>query len=113
MSADLEAGVRAALAGNLWIDASSPGLRTEDAIMRIAAAQLKAVAISMAVASEEIPDGDGAEGWVMDKPFSKFDALFAIGGIASLLANAHTLLAETETQVDSAPVPAESEAANG
>ena len=107
MSADLEASVRAALGGNLYITESSHETRTEDAIMRIAAAQLKAVVLAMAVASDEIPDGDDPEGWVMDKPFSKADALFAIGGIASLLANAHTLLAET------APSATESEAANG
>jgi hypothetical protein len=111
VSAELKASVRAALAGNLYIDESSPCTRTEDAVMRIAAAQLKAVALSMALASEEIDDGDDPEGWVMDKPFSRADALFAIGGIQSLLANAHTLLAESER--DTATKSVESEAANG
>ncbi len=113
MKGDLEASVRAALTGNFYISEESHETRTEDAIMRIAAAQLKAVAIAIAVASDEIPDGDDPEGWVMDKPFSKADALFAIGGIASLLANAHTLLAETQPEPDTATKPAESEAANG
>ena len=105
MTTKFKASVRAALAGNFYINESSQHTRTEDAIMRIAAAQLKAVAICMAVASEEISDGDISEGWVMDEPFTKTDAIFAIGGIASLLDNAHTLLAETE------PSAPESEAA--
>jgi len=110
MSAHLKASVRAALAGNFWIDESSPGLRTGDAVMYIAAAQLKAVAIAFAVASDEISDGDGELGWVMNKPFSKAETLAAINGIASTLANAGRLLADTEADAASAP---ESEAANG
>jgi hypothetical protein len=103
--------VRAALAGNFWIDESSPGLRTEDAIMHIAAAQLKAVAIAMAVASDEVPDGDVVSGWCMNEPFTKANAIAAINGVASTLANAGRLLAETNA--DMMPSSTESEAANG
>ena len=95
MSADLKASVRAALAGNFWIDEASPGLRTEDAIMYIAAAQLKAVAIAFTLASDEISDGDSELGWCMNEPFTKADAIAAISGVASTLANARCLLAET------------------
>ena len=101
MSAALKASVRAALAGNLWIDDSQVGIRTEDALMYVAAAQLKAVAIALVM--DEPPDEDG-DGWCMNGVLSKKEASAAISGVASLLANARVILPETE----GCPVPSES-----
>jgi hypothetical protein len=110
VSAELKAGVRAALAGNLWIDDTESGIRTEDALIYIAAAQLKAVSIALLL--EETPDGT-REGWVMKDALSRHEASAAISGVAALLANARVMLVETESAASPAAALDKSEVANG
>lgn len=107
MSAHLKASALAALAGNLWTS-NDVGTRVEDALMHVAAAQLKAIAI--AVLFEETPDGS-PDNWVMQNSLSRAEASAAISGIATMLATARSILTETEEHETEAP--AESEAANG
>ena len=92
MSADLERAVRSTLRGNLWIDEEVNGLRTEDAVMRVAGAQLKAIAIALSVHQHADAPADGI---LLNETFTVTDAVMAISGIASLLTNASTMIEES------------------
>ena len=94
MSAELKAATRALLAGNLWIDDDQTGIRTEDALLYVAAAQLKAVAIALAF--EDAPDVSGGGSWVMAEGLTRHEASAAINGVASLLAGARVILTDTD-----------------
>jgi hypothetical protein len=91
VSAALEAAVRQALAGNLWLDNEEDGTKIEDAVMRIAGAQLKAIAIAIAINDP----GTHQSGWCMSGGLTKDEAILAIGGIATLLSSAPSLIAQS------------------
>jgi len=85
------------------------GLRLKDAVIHIAAAQIKAVAIAIAAGAEvPTPDSvDGDRGWGMEHGFTAHDAIAALGGVSSLLGNLTDIIME----VGDAEPTAESEAA--
>lgn len=91
MSAALDGAVRSALRGNLWIDEDVVGIRTEDAVMQVAAAQLKAIAIALSAGEPESTDGS----WVLNEPFTRNDAIVAISGVSAVLANAAVMIDES------------------
>jgi hypothetical protein len=86
MSAKLESSVRHALSGNLHVMEESE-LRFKDAIMHIAAAQLKAITIAISVGKgiENATPGveQGERGWCMGNTFTAHDAIAALGGVSS------------------------------
>lgn len=79
----------ALLSGGLHTDDKSEGLGLQDAALRVAAAQLRAIRFALATDSNtDQPDGvDGRQGWGFGDSFGKADAIIALGGVMSVLDN--------------------------
>jgi hypothetical protein len=77
------------LTGGLWVDDEQEGLRAEHAICHVAAAQLKAILLSLHAS----PDDDGADGWCRtDDEMSTTDIAAALGGVVAVLRSSPEVL---------------------
>jgi hypothetical protein len=72
----------ALLTADLWTDDNQPGLQAETAMCHIAAAQLKAIMLSLTADSSS----QGAGGWCLtDDEMTDADVIAALSGVASVL----------------------------
>jgi hypothetical protein len=80
------------LSGGLWVDDASPGLQVQDAAVRVAAAQLRAIRFALAAEPQqtEMPDNpDGRQSWCFGDSFGRDDAIIALGGVMAMLDGIH------------------------
>lgn len=77
------------LSGGLHTDDDSDGLGLQDAALRVAAAQLRAIRFALATNrdTEQPENEDGRQGWDFGDTFEKADAIIALGGVMSMLDN--------------------------
>jgi hypothetical protein len=80
------------LSGGLWVDDKERGLQVQDAAIRVAAAQLRAIRFALAAEPQqtEMPDNpDGRMNWCFGDSFGRDDAIIALGGVVAMLDGIH------------------------
>ena len=77
------------LAGGLHTDDNSEGLGLQEAALKVAAAQLRAIRFALATDkhTEQPETEDGRMGWDFGDTFDKADAIIALGGVMAVLDN--------------------------
>lgn|GEM_PF-3937697 len=94
MKNSFRSDLRRALSGNLVVQ-DTEGVRFRDAVVHIAAAQLKAIAIAINAGKEPTMHDDS---WCIDEGFTAADAVAAIGGVSSLLSQLTSIAMQVESE---------------
>lgn len=94
------------LAGGLHVatpgEPGTEGLHLQDAALRVAAAQLRAIRFALATDrdTEQPEPVDGRQGWDFGDSFGKADAIIALGGVMAVLDNIHHVARDVERALE-------------